>query len=47
MAALEGSALLSRPALNGVMQAEPGQRRDRFTLTATVGKPADGGEDGR
>lgn len=45
--ALEGSALLSRPALNGVMQAEPGQRRDRFTLTATVGKPADGGEDGR
>lgn len=47
VSALEGSTLLSRPALNGVMQAEPGQRRDRFTLTATLGKPTAGGGDGR
>lgn len=47
VAALEGSTLWSRPALNGVLQAEPGQRRDRFTLTATLGNPATGGADGR
>ena len=47
VSALEDSPLWSRPALHGVLQAEPGQRRDRFTLTATLGKPASGGADGR
>ena len=35
--AMQGSALWSRPAINGVLQAEPGQRRDRFTLGASIG----------
>ena len=33
---LDGSALWQRPALSGVLQAEAGQRRDRFTLSATL-----------
>lgn len=39
---LDGSALWHRPALSGVLQAEAGQRRDRFTLGATLagGHPA-------
>lgn len=45
--ALDGSTLWSRPALNGVLQAEPGQRLDRFTLTATLGTAPAGGGDGR
>ena len=49
--ALEGSPLWSRPALSGVLQAEPGQRRDRFTLGASLGASAGtgpaGGNDGR
>lgn len=40
VSALEGTALWSRPALTGVLQSEPGQRRDRFTLGATLGNPA-------
>ncbi|WP_305806206.1 PilN domain-containing protein [Stenotrophomonas sp. YIM B06876] len=33
---LEGSPLWKTPALTGVLQADEGQRRDRFTLTAEL-----------
>ncbi|MGV8960532.1 MAG: PilN domain-containing protein [Stenotrophomonas sp.] len=45
---LEGSPLWKTPALTGVLQADDGQRLDRFTLTAelqpitTTGETADG-----
>lgn len=36
VARLEGSALWRTPALTGVLQADDGSRRDRFTLTAEL-----------
>ena len=33
---LEGSPLWHRPSLTGVLQADPGSHRDRFTLTAEL-----------
>lgn len=50
--AMEGTPLWSRPALTGVLQSEPGQRRDRFTVGATLAgaatpTPAEGSTDAR
>ncbi len=36
VAQLEGSALWTRPSLTGVLQADDGARRDRFTLVAEL-----------
>ena len=43
---LDGSPLWSRPALSGVLQAEAGQRRDRFTLGATLAARTDAAKEG-
>ena len=36
---MEGAPALRKPALSGALQADPGSRRDRFNLTATLAGP--------